>query len=91
MTRLPAATLREALALANAGLAWPSAIDDMVVSGPAPSSLHGAVETADEAKAAIDEHTAIFSTVREQDEDRAASAMAAHMATATARVTGLNR
>jgi GntR family transcriptional repressor for pyruvate dehydrogenase complex len=45
-----------------------------------------ALEGDDDAATAVDEHAAIFAAVRDHDADAAASAMAAHMATAAARL-----
>lgn len=45
-----------------------------------------AVHDADAARLAVHEHGAVFRAVRERDEDAAASAMAVHMATASARL-----
>lgn len=47
-----------------------------------------AVEDEASARAAIEEHDRILRAVQAGDEDEAASAMAAHMATASARLTG---
>jgi GntR family transcriptional repressor for pyruvate dehydrogenase complex len=45
-----------------------------------------ALEGEDDAATAVSEHAAIFAAVRDRDADAAASAMAAHMATAAARL-----
>jgi GntR family transcriptional repressor for pyruvate dehydrogenase complex len=50
-----------------------------------------AVETETDAETAVEEHAAIFAAIRDGDEDRAASAMAVHMTTATARVSSTLR
>ncbi|MET0297766.1 MAG: FCD domain-containing protein, partial [Microbacterium sp.] len=46
-----------------------------------------AVHGADEARVALDEHTAVYRALRSGDDDAAASAMAVHMATASARLS----
>ena len=45
-----------------------------------------AVQDPDQAKIAVDEHAAVYDALREHDPDAAASAMAAHMRTAAARL-----
>jgi GntR family transcriptional repressor for pyruvate dehydrogenase complex len=47
-----------------------------------------AVQQPEEANAAIDEHTAVYAAIASRDPDAAASAMAVHMNTAGARLSG---
>ncbi|MFC7619486.1 FadR/GntR family transcriptional regulator [Microlunatus sp. GCM10028923] len=48
-----------------------------------------AVQDDEHAEAAVREHTAIYDALRQRDPDAAASAMAAHMATASARLAAI--
>ncbi|WZH38659.1 MAG: FCD domain-containing protein [Microbacterium enclense] len=47
-----------------------------------------AVHSADDARTAVAEHEAVFAALRDRDADAAASAMAVHMTTASARLVG---
>jgi len=47
-----------------------------------------AVHSADDARIAVAEHEAVFAALRDRDADAAASAMAVHMTTASARLVG---